>query len=86
MTDIGRLAIAGGLNGIDREIVGDAQRIASNRTIGSFRRPGALREIHRVDQAGHETTEFCGSALSWMSAFMSPVVTCVEAFNTGRRR
>jgi hypothetical protein len=60
--------------------------VARDKTLGSFRKPGALREIRRADQSGQETVSFAGSPLSWMSAFMSPVVTCVEAFNTGRRR
>jgi hypothetical protein len=88
-SDLRRLAASGGLaRGIEAAIVQDAQNVAADKTQGSFRKPGALREIRRVDQAGHATTEFHGSPLSWMGAFMSPVVTCVEAFvnpATGRR-
>jgi hypothetical protein len=85
-TDLRRLARAGGLGGIDKQIVQEAGRIAGNKTIGSFRRPGELREVRRVDQSGQEEIRFYGNPLSWMAQFMSPVVTVVEAFNTGRRR
>jgi hypothetical protein len=85
-SDLHKLARAGGLaRGIEAAIVQDAQNVAGDRTIGSFRRPGALREIRRTDQAGHETVEFAGSPLSWMQSFMSPTQTCVEAFNYRRR-
>jgi hypothetical protein len=56
--------------------------------IGSFRRPGALREIRREDQAGNVTVSWHGSPISWMAQFMSPTVAMVEAFGnpaTGRR-
>jgi hypothetical protein len=86
-TNLRNLAVAGGLAaGIERAIVEDARTVASDKTLGSFRKPGALRELRRTDEAGHQTIEFCGSPLSWMSAFMSPVVACVEAFNTRRTR
>ncbi len=80
-----RLAASGGLaRGVEAAIVADATAVAGDKTIGSFRKRGALREIRRVDQAGHATTEFHGDPLSWMGAFMSPV-TMVEAFNYRRR-
>jgi hypothetical protein len=47
-----------------------------------------LREIRRENQSGQVTISFAGEPLSWMSAFMSPVQTMVEAFvnpATGRR-
>lgn len=84
--DLTRLARSA-LWGIEREVLADARRIAGDRTVGSFRRPGGLRELHRTDAAGHRSVEFAGSPLSWMSAFMTPVVTMVEAFvdpRTGR--
>jgi hypothetical protein len=85
-TDIRRLAHAGGLAGIDTQIVAEAQTVASDRTIGSFKRPGFLRAIRRTDAAGQEHTDFYGSPLSWMQNFMSPVQTCVTAFNNTKRR
>jgi hypothetical protein len=86
-SDLHRLAVSGGLaRGIEAAIVADAHRIASDRTIGSFRRRGGLREIRREDQAGQVTTDFHGDPRSWMAQFTSPVIACVTAFNTGRRR
>jgi hypothetical protein len=86
-SDLRRLAASGGLaHGIEAAIIGHAKAVASDLTVGSFRRKGALRELRRTDEAGHATVEFAGSPLSWMQSFMSPTQTCVEAFNTGRRR
>jgi hypothetical protein len=87
-SNLGRLAASGGLaRGIEAAIVADATAVAGDRTIGSFRRKGHLRELRRTDQSGQVTSVlFAGDPRSWMSSFMSPVVTCVEAFNTGRRR
>jgi hypothetical protein len=85
-TDLRRVAAAGGLSGIDKQIVADAHRMASDKTIGSFRRQGALREIRRTDQSGQVTeVSFAGDPLSWMSAFMPATKTMVENFNTRRR-
>jgi hypothetical protein len=86
-SDLGRLAASGGLaRGIEAAIIGDATAAAGDRTIGSFRRKGALREIRRTDQTGQVTqVSFAGDPRSWMSAFVSPVVTMVEAFNYRRR-
>jgi hypothetical protein len=86
-SDLGRLALTGGLaRGIEAAIVADATAVAGDRTVGSFRRPGALREIRRTDQTGQVTeVSFAGDPRAWMSAFVSPVVTMVENFNTRRR-
>ncbi len=87
-SDLRRLAAAGGLaRGVEAAIVADAQTVAGDKTIGSFRRPNQLREIRRIGQAGSEEISFSGSPLSWMSAFMPATQTKVEAFNIpGRRR
>jgi hypothetical protein len=81
------LSAAGGLaRGIEAAIVADATAVAGDRTVGSFRKPGALREIRRTDQSGQVTeVSFAGDPRSWRSAFVSPVVTMVENFNTRRR-
>jgi hypothetical protein len=79
------LAAAGGLaRGVEAAIISDATAVASDKTIGSFRRKGALRELHRTDEAGHETISFAGEPLSWMSAFMSPTLAVVEQFRRTR--
>ena len=82
-TDLAHIARHGGtraLSGIDRAIIADAVRIASDRTVGSFRVPGALRAIRRIDQAGQESIAYYGNPFSWMKAFFPPVVACVEHF------
>jgi hypothetical protein len=86
-SDLRRLDASGGLAyGIQQAIVQDAQNVATDKTQGSFRRPGALREIRRTDQTGQVTSvSFAGDPRAWMSAFVSPVVTMVEAFNYRRR-
>jgi hypothetical protein len=79
--------VAGGFDGIERSILADARRVAADRTIGSFRRPGALREIRRADQTGQETVSWHGAPMSWMRQFMAPICM-VEAFvdpRSGRR-
>ena len=59
---------------------------ASDKTVGSFRRPGGLRESRREDQAGNVTVSWYASPMSWMRQFMAPIAM-VEAFvdpRTGR--
>ncbi|HVB15833.1 MAG TPA: hypothetical protein VNF04_04815 [Stellaceae bacterium] len=73
--DLRRLSIVGGLRGIDAAIVADAQAIASNRTVGSFRHPGQLRRIVRDGEVSYH-----GNPLAWMSQFLSPIVLQVERF------
>src|SRR5262249_24936596 len=73
------------LTGIDRAIIGDALRVATDKTVGSFRLPGALRAIRRVDQSGNVSTAFHGDPLSWMTQFMPAVVARVEGFAVPRR-
>jgi hypothetical protein len=72
------------LDQVEREIVADASRVASDRTVGSFRRPGELRRIAAVDAGGRKSTEWAGSPLIWMQNFMPATVTCVRAFGDGR--
>ena len=87
-SDLHRLVISGGLNdAIERGVLEDARRVAADRTVGSFRRPGALREIRRVDEAGQTEIHWYGHPVSWMTSFMSPP-TMVERIvdpKTGRR-
>ena len=73
--DVARLSRGGGLGGIDAAIVADAQRIASNKTIGSLRQPGQLRRIERPGEVRYH-----GNPLAWMSQFLSPLVLQVERF------
>jgi len=73
--DLHRLAVGGALGGIDAAIIADAQRIASNRTVGSFRQPGQLRRIVRPGEVRYH-----GHPLSWMQQFLSPIVLQVESF------
>lgn len=80
-----RELIGAGFEPIAQQIVRDAARLARNPTIGSIRNPGALRRITRADQAGNEIIEWRGNPLSWMTQFMSPVVTTVVGFGDGRR-
>jgi hypothetical protein len=89
-SDLRRLAASGGLaRGVEAAIVSDAKTVAGDKTVGSFRKPGALREIRREDQTGQVTSvSFAGSPLSWMQAFMPATKTVVEAFvnpATGRK-
>jgi hypothetical protein len=88
-TDLAQMARHGGMRGLDdgiaRAILADAARVASDKTVGSFRVPGELRKIIRADQAGQESIAFHGSPLSWMRAFFPPVVACVESFSIPRR-
>jgi hypothetical protein len=85
-TDLARMAnIPNALDGLERSILADAKRIASDPTIGS--RNGGLRLLHRTDAAGAKIIEFAGDPRSWMSVFMPPV-TMLEAFQdpmTGKR-
>jgi hypothetical protein len=70
--DLRRLALVGALDGaVGREIVRDAEATAADRTIGSFRRPGQLREIRRVE-GGYNITDYHGSPYSWLRHFMHP--------------
>src|SRR5262249_13855805 len=62
------------LTGIDAAIIEDARRVAADKTVGSFRNPGALREIRRTDMAGATTIDFHGSKRAWMTQFMSPLI------------
>jgi hypothetical protein len=63
-SDLARLAAAGGLaRGIQEAIISDASAVAGDMTVGSFRRPGALREIRRADQTGQVTISFAGDPL-----------------------
>jgi hypothetical protein len=86
-SDLRRLAASGLPRGIEAAIVADATAVAGDKTVGSFRRKGALREIRRTSQSGEVTVSFAGEPISWMSAYMSPVITMIEAINIpGRRR
>jgi len=83
-SNLTRLATAGALGrGIVQGIIEDAWAVASDKTVGSFRVPGALREIRRPDRAGHEIVSFAGNPLSWMGSFMAPC-TKVEGFRDQR--
>lgn len=76
-SDLPQLAFRGALKGIDDAIIREATARAADRTQGSFRRPGRLREIKRG-----VVTEFAGKTpLTWMSAFMPPVCLAVEGFS-----
>jgi hypothetical protein len=68
------------LKGIDRAIIGDALRVASDRTVGSFRNPGMLRAIHRTTPGGDNIVDYYGAPLSWMRQFQPRIVTQVEGF------
>ncbi len=70
---------------IEPLIVADASAVASDPTVGSFKRRGQMRELHRVDQSGAETVTFHGSPNAWMQTFMAPAKACVTAFNDRRR-
>ena len=76
-TDLRRLALSGerAFDPFARVIRADAQRIASNRTIGSLRMPGQLRRIERPGEVSYH-----GHPLAWMSQFLSPLVLQVERF------
>jgi hypothetical protein len=78
--DLRRLALTGGLRGIDESIVRSAIAVANDKTVGSFRKAGALRPIHRTDPGGEQHVSYCGNPLSWMRDFMSPVGLAVESF------
>jgi hypothetical protein len=80
-TDLQRLARHGSgdaLAGIDRAVVADARRVASDKTVGSFRQPGQLREIVRESEGSPTTVDFYGDPRSWMDAFAGPVRLAVE--------
>ena len=51
------ISAAGGLaRGVEAAIIADARTVAEDKTQGSFRRQGALREIRRTDQTGQVTS------------------------------
>lgn len=78
--DLRSLAAAGGLRGIDAEIIRSATKVADDPLVGSFRRPGQLREIRTVDPGGDVHTEFRGNPLSWMQAFAHPMQVAVRSW------
>jgi hypothetical protein len=58
---------------MEREIMDAAQRVADNRSQGSFTTRGALREVRVKDPVSkREVIEYRGSPLTWMSQFMLP--------------
>jgi hypothetical protein len=70
----------------EREIMSDAERVASDRSVGSFTNRGELREVRVKDPISkRETIEYRGSPLSWMSQFMLPG-QCVTAVLDGNGR
>jgi hypothetical protein len=75
-----RLALTGGLRGIDESIVRSATAVANDKTVGSFHKAGALRPIHRTDPGGEQHVSYYGNPLSWMRDFMSPIGLAVESF------
>jgi hypothetical protein len=72
--------MTGGLRGIDTEIIRAATAVANDKTVGSFRKAGALRPIHRTDPGGEKHVSYYGNPLSWMRGFMSSVGLAVESF------
>jgi hypothetical protein len=81
---LGRLAAASvtAFAEAEADILRDVQARISDRSQGSFRRPGELRAVHVKDETGREALEFYGSPLAWMSALMPPP-TVVVGFTKG---
>jgi hypothetical protein len=77
-SNLRRLHHSGGLSGIDSVIIQEAQAVANDRTRGSFRNPGALREIHRSDAGGSKYVDYFGDPLSWMRQFQPKMNVRVE--------
>jgi hypothetical protein len=84
--DLGRLAQADarGFDNAQADIIRDAQVVAADPTIGSFKHPGALRPVVRTDKAGHKTTTWHGDPNAWMSHFHDPLLRCLTAVGDGR--
>jgi hypothetical protein len=76
--ELDRLARVGQLAGVERAIVADARRVANDKRIGSFIRPGALRVIRRSN-----ITTYHGDPLAWMNQFASPTIAKVVAIGPG---
>jgi hypothetical protein len=85
--DVNLGAIAGAdadaFDNVARDIIRDAKAVASNPTIGSIHRPGAMRPIVRVDGAGRKTTRWYGDPNSWMAQFHSPTIAVLRAVGDG---
>ena len=83
--DIQAAARANALTPIGAEIRADAQRVADDGTVGSFRNPGQLRRIEKVDQSGRKVTEWAGP-LWFGQQFMLPFHQAIRAFGDGKGR
>ena len=83
--DIQAAARANALAPIGAEIRADATRVCDDVTQGSFRNPGALRRVERVDAGGQRTIEWHGPN-AFVEMFMPPVATTKVAFGDGRGR
>ena len=82
-TDMGQLARANALGPVGREVRKDAQAIADDGLIGSFRNPGQLRRVEKVDQSGRKVTEWHGPV--WFGrAFQLPYIQNIVRFGDGR--
>jgi hypothetical protein len=67
-------------------IMSDAERVASDRSVGSFANRGELREVRVKDPVSkRETIEYRGSPSVWMRAFQPPA-QCVTQFLDGNGR
>lgn len=83
--DIQAAARANALTPIGAEIRADAQAIADDGTVGSFKTPGALRRIEKTDASGRKITEWAGP-LWFGQQFMLPFHQAIVAFGDGRGR
>ncbi len=82
-TDMGQLARANALGAVGAEVRADAQRVCDDITIGSFRSPGALRRIEKVDAAGQKIVEWHGP--TWFGAtFQLPFIQNIVRFGDGK--
>jgi hypothetical protein len=84
-TDMLAMARANALGAVRAEIRADAQRVCDDVTVGSFKNPGALRRIEKVDAAGQKITEWAGP--TWFgAAFQLPFCQNIVAFGDGKGR
>ena len=82
-TDMSQLARANALGPVGHEVRKDAQAIADDGLIGSFRNPGQLRRVEKVDQSGRKVTEWHGPV--WFGrAFQLPYIQNIVRFGDGR--
>ena len=81
--DMQALARSNALAPAASEVRKDAQAVADDGSIGSFRNPGQLRRVEKVDQSGRKITEWAGD--TWLGQqFMLPFHQAIVRFGDGK--